>query len=156
MSHLLRITRGPCISSIYLLHTGGIIDEQSGFNTDIPTLPVHLPPTTGFGLQVPPPIHRLLTACGIRDASAKIYGSANPQEVLRCAIQMLHGGVSLWFHVPFFWFPLIFYTKQSNPPGFGSGTGRSGRRVDKGSGMRSTLEIERERGRYGINVGKRL
>jgi small subunit ribosomal protein S5 len=51
----------------------------------------------GFGLHVPPAIHRLLTACGIRDASATIEGSRNPQEVLKAAIQILHGGVSRCF-----------------------------------------------------------
>jgi small subunit ribosomal protein S5 len=45
--------------------------------------------------MVPPSIHRLLTACGIRDASATIEGSRNAVEVIKCAIQILHGGVSL-------------------------------------------------------------
>jgi ribosomal protein S5 len=49
----------------------------------------------GFGLMVPPALHRVFTACGIRDASATIEGSRNPVEVVKCAIQMLHGGVSL-------------------------------------------------------------
>ncbi|KAK4689128.1 hypothetical protein P7C73_g978, partial [Tremellales sp. Uapishka_1] len=89
----------------------------------------------GFGLRVPPAIHRLLTACGIRDASATIEGSRNPSEVLKCAIQILHGG--------------------ANPPGFGTGTGRGGRRSNKGEGMRSVQEVERERGRYGVDVGRR-
>ncbi|KAL7420976.1 28S ribosomal protein S5, mitochondrial [Cryptotrichosporon argae] len=90
----------------------------------------------GFGLQVPHALHRLLSAAGIRDASATIEGSRNPVVVLKCAIQILHGGFG--------------------PPGLGSGTGRPGRREDKGAGMRSVQDIERERGRRGIDVGKRL
>lgn len=49
----------------------------------------------GFGLAVPGPLHRLFTACGIRDASATIEGSRNPMQVLKAGIQILHGGVSL-------------------------------------------------------------
>lgn len=45
---------------------------------------------------------------------------------------------------------------QSNPPGFGSGLGGKGRREDKGRGMKSRDEIERERGRYGVDVGRRI
>lgn len=48
----------------------------------------------GFGLAVPGTLHRLFTACGIRDASATIEGSRNPTEVLKAGIQILHGGVS--------------------------------------------------------------
>lgn len=48
----------------------------------------------GFGLMVPPALHRVFTSCGIRDASATIEGSRNPVEVVKCAIQILHGGVS--------------------------------------------------------------
>lgn len=38
----------------------------------------------------------------------------------------------------------------------GNGTGQRGSRVNKGSGMRGREEIERERGRWGIEVGRRL
>jgi small subunit ribosomal protein S5 len=51
----------------------------------------------GFGLAVPPTLHRLLTACGIRDCSATIKGSRNPMQTLKAAIQILHGGVSVDF-----------------------------------------------------------
>ncbi|OCF56157.1 30S small subunit ribosomal protein S5 [Kwoniella mangroviensis CBS 10435] len=98
---------------------------------------VHLrarPP--GFGLMVPPMIHRLFTACGIKDASAMITGSRNRPDVLKATIQILHGG--------------------GNPSGFGTGLfGRKGPRENKGQGMRSKEEIERERGRYGVDVGRR-
>lgn len=90
----------------------------------------------GFGLQVPHIIHRIFTACGIKDASATIEGSRNPQNVIQCTLQILHGGF--------------------NPPGFGSGTGGKGRKQDKGAGMRSIKDLERQRGRYGVDVGKKL
>jgi hypothetical protein len=48
----------------------------------------------GHGLMVPSALHRVFTACGIRDASATIEGSRNSVEVVKCAMQMLHGGVS--------------------------------------------------------------
>ncbi|WVN87888.1 uncharacterized protein L203_103085 [Cryptococcus depauperatus CBS 7841] len=97
---------------------------------------VHLrarPP--GFGLMVPPMIHRLFSACGIKDASAMIVGSRNKPDVLKAAIQVLHGG--------------------GNPSGFGTGVfGRKGPRENKGQGMKSKDEIERERGRYGVAMGR--
>lgn len=49
----------------------------------------------GFGLQVPHVLHRLFSAAGIRDASATIEGSRNPVTVMKAALQILHGGVSL-------------------------------------------------------------
>ena len=48
----------------------------------------------GFGLMAPHSIHRVLTACGIRDASATIEGSRNPIQVVKGVVQLLHGGVS--------------------------------------------------------------
>jgi small subunit ribosomal protein S5 len=47
-------------------------------------------------------------------------------------------------------------TLQANPPGFGSGTGRKGRRIDKGIGMRTREEVEAERGRWGVEVGRKI
>ncbi|KAE8543540.1 hypothetical protein D1P53_000255 [Cryptococcus gattii VGV] len=91
----------------------------------------------GFGLMVPPMIHRVFTACGIKDASAMIVGSRNRPDVLKATIQVLHGG--------------------GNPSGFGTGIfGKKGPRENKGRGMRSKDEIERERGRYGVDVGRRI
>jgi small subunit ribosomal protein S5 len=94
------------------------------------------PFSTGFGLAVPPGLHRLFTACGIRDASATIEGSRNPMNVMKAALQILHGGSAL--------------------PGFGDGIGKKGARGNKGVGMRSREEVERERGRWGIEVGRKL
>jgi small subunit ribosomal protein S5 len=39
-------------------------------------------------------VHRVLSACGIRDASASIYGSTHKINVVKAVIQLLHGGVS--------------------------------------------------------------
>jgi small subunit ribosomal protein S5 len=115
--------------------------------------------------MVPPALHRVLTACGIRDASATIEGSRNPVEVVKCAIQILHGGVSGDATLRFLYCLLssLFHriesftdSYQANPPGLGSGLGSHGRREDKGMGMRSKEEIERERGRFGVDIGRRM
>lgn len=91
----------------------------------------------GFGLMVPHSVHRVLTCAGIRDCSAAIHGSSDPVAVAKCVLQMLHGG--------------------ANPPGFGGGIlGRKGRREDKGWGSRSRDQIERERGRWGVDVGRKV
>lgn len=47
----------------------------------------------GFGLQVPHVLHRIFSACGIRDASAQILGSTNKTQVVKAALQIIHGGV---------------------------------------------------------------
>ena len=44
--------------------------------------------------MVPTSMHQVLTACGIRDASASIEGSREAVSVMKCVLQMLHGGVS--------------------------------------------------------------
>lgn len=98
--------------------------------------PLRLRASPGFGLAVPPALHRIFTACGIRDASATIEGSRNPMNTLKAALQILHGGAAM--------------------PGFGDGTGKKGARGNKGVGMRSREEIEAERGRWGVEVGRRL
>jgi hypothetical protein len=49
----------------------------------------------GHGLQVPHSVHRILSACGIKDASADINGSTHVVNVMKAVIQLLHGGVSL-------------------------------------------------------------
>ncbi|ORY28808.1 hypothetical protein BCR39DRAFT_533980 [Naematelia encephala] len=48
----------------------------------------------GHGLAVPDTIHRILTACGVRDCSAAIYGSTEKTNVMKCVLSILHGGVS--------------------------------------------------------------
>jgi len=93
--------------------------------------------------------------------------------VMKCVLQMLHGGVSRLYRsesgrsavsdccslreeIWQCWSMLTSCLGQANPPYFGSGTGTRGRSEDKGSGMRSKDEIERERGRYGVDIGRRV
>lgn len=108
--------------------------------------------------MVPDTVHRILTACGIRDCSASIEGSKDAVMTMKCVLKILHGGVSGSL--------LSFLTSldgqerlngfQGNPYGFGDGLCARGRRQDKGMGMRSQDEIERERGRYGVDIGRRV
>ncbi|KAJ3726713.1 hypothetical protein C8R42DRAFT_639186 [Lentinula raphanica] len=85
------------------------------------------PRPMGFGLRCQPVLHQVLKAAGIKDISAKIWGSRNPIMIMQAALQMLQGG--------------------HNPLGFGNGIGGKGKRLTKGIGMRSKFQIERERGR---------
>ncbi|GAW03563.1 37s ribosomal protein s5 [Lentinula edodes] len=85
------------------------------------------PRPMGFGLRCQPILHQVLKAAGIKDISAKIWGSRNPIMILQGALQMLQGG--------------------HNPLGFGNGIGGKGKRLTKGIGMRSKFQVERERGR---------
>lgn len=85
------------------------------------------PRPVGFGLHCNPNIHQVLKAAGIKDASAKVWGSRNPRRVIKALFQMLHPS-----HVPI---------------AMGNGIGGPGRRLDKGYGVRTKEEVERERGR---------
>ncbi|KAJ4473100.1 hypothetical protein J3R30DRAFT_3684963 [Lentinula aciculospora] len=85
------------------------------------------PRPMGFGLRCQPVLHQVLKAAGIKDISAKIWGSRNPIMIMQAALQMLQGG--------------------HNPLGFGNGIGGKGKRLTKGIGMRSKFQVERERGR---------
>jgi len=44
---------------------------------------------------------------------------------------------------------------QFGPPGLGSGRGTEARVQDKGAGMRSIRDIQRQRGRFGVDIGRR-
>ncbi|KAJ7065004.1 hypothetical protein C8F01DRAFT_1129099, partial [Mycena amicta] len=90
------------------------------------------PRPVGFGLRCNPYIHRLLTAAGIKDISAKVWGSRNRLGVLKATLRMLQAG-----HAP-----------QS----MGDGMGGPGRRMQKGTGLRNKTQIERERGRKMIDL----
>ncbi|THH32800.1 hypothetical protein EUX98_g1390 [Antrodiella citrinella] len=90
------------------------------------------PRPVGFGLAVNPWIHQVFRAAGIKDASAKVWGSRNPYQVIRLLAQMLHPG--------------------SAPLQMGNGIGGSGRRLESGTGMRGKGDIERERGRKLTNL----
>ncbi|KAI0322841.1 ribosomal protein S5 domain 2-type protein, partial [Amylostereum chailletii] len=85
------------------------------------------PRPVGFGLHCNPNIHQVLKAAGIKDISAKVWGSRNPMAVIKLLFRMLYAG--------------------NAPLGMGNGIGGRGRKLDKGSGMRGKQEIERDRGR---------
>ncbi|KZV95849.1 ribosomal protein S5 domain 2-like protein [Exidia glandulosa HHB12029] len=86
------------------------------------------PRPVGFGLACNPYIHQILKAAGIKDISAKVWGSRNPLNVIKTVTRMLHAG-----HMPV---------------QFGSGTTtRGGRRMEGKTGVRGKQAVERERGR---------
>lgn len=85
------------------------------------------PRPVGFGLHCNPNVHQVFKAAGIKDASAKVWGSRNPRRVIKALFQMLHPS-----HMPIV---------------MGNGVGGPGRRLDKGYGARTREEVERERGR---------
>ncbi|KAF8697244.1 hypothetical protein AX14_001422 [Amanita brunnescens Koide BX004] len=92
------------------------------------------PRPVGFGLRCNPNLHQVLKAAGIKDVSAKVWGSRNPVSVVKATFRMLWGG-----HAPL---------------GMGNGVSGKGRKLDKGEGVRSVLDVERDRGRK--MVGLRL
>lgn len=123
----------------------------------------------GFGLKCAPILHKIFTACGIKDISAKFYGSHNHMQTIKAMAHILHGGVRLPFvpslrssthrgqHLSLVLLLLkrIFGWLQANPKGLGDGIGGPARTSDKGRGMRHVRELEIERGRYGVEVGNR-
>ncbi|KAH9031655.1 ribosomal protein S5 domain 2-like protein [Lactarius pseudohatsudake] len=90
------------------------------------------PRPVGFGLHCNPNVHQVLKAAGIKDISAKVWGSRNPLNVIKLLFRMLHAG--------------------NAPLAMGNGIGGPGRKLDKGSGVRGKQEIERERGRKLVNL----
>ncbi|KZT65282.1 hypothetical protein DAEQUDRAFT_677089 [Daedalea quercina L-15889] len=85
------------------------------------------PRPVGFGLRCNPILYHILKAAGIKDISAKVWGSRTPPQVMNCALEMLLPG--------------------REPLGMGDGIGGSGKRTEKLMGMRTKDEIERMRGR---------
>ncbi|KAI0760382.1 hypothetical protein C8Q74DRAFT_223394 [Fomes fomentarius] len=85
------------------------------------------PRPVGFGLACNPIIHEVFKVAGIKDASAKVWGSRNPYQVMKAIVRMLLPG-----HMPAL---------------MGNGIGGQGRTMEKGKEMRSAMEIERDRGR---------
>lgn len=85
------------------------------------------PRPVGFGLATNPIIHEVFKVAGIKDASAKVWGSRNPYHVMKAVVRMLLPG-----HMPAL---------------MGDGVGGQGRTMEKGREMRSVMEIERDRGR---------
>jgi len=92
------------------------------------------PRPVGFGLRCNPNLHQVLKAAGIKDISAKVWGSRNPVSVVKAVFRMLWAG-----HAPL---------------GMGDGVGGKGRKLDKGEGVRSVYEVERERGRKLVGLRK--
>ncbi|KAH8113875.1 hypothetical protein DFH11DRAFT_1597934 [Phellopilus nigrolimitatus] len=85
------------------------------------------PRPVGFGLHCNPNIHQVLKAAGIKDASAKVWGSRNPINVVKATCMLIQSG--------------------NAPLSMGNGIGGKGKRLDVGIGMRSKEAIERDRGR---------
>lgn len=92
------------------------------------------PRPVGFGLRCNPNLHQVLKAAGIKDISAKVWGSRNPINVIKAAFRVLQAG-----HAPL---------------AMGDGVGGPGRKLNKGSGLRSKGDVERERGRQLISLRK--
>lgn len=90
------------------------------------------PRPLGFGLRCNPNIHQILKAAGIKDCSAKVWGSRNPLNVIKATFRMLQSG--------------------NAPLGMGDGIGGRGRKLDKGSGIRGKDSVERERGRKMLDL----
>ena len=90
------------------------------------------PRPVGFGLRCNPNIHQVLKAAGIKDISAKVWGSRNPMNVIKALFRMLQAG--------------------NAPLSMGDGIGGGGRKLNKGSGIRGKSEVERERGRKLIDL----
>ncbi|KAJ7650636.1 ribosomal protein S5 domain 2-type protein [Roridomyces roridus] len=96
------------------------------------TIVILRPRPVGFGLRCNPIIHRLLNAAGIKDVSAKVWGSRNPIAVLKATLRLLHAS-----HAPL---------------GMGDGIGGPGRKMFKGTGLRNKSQIERQRGRRLVDL----
>jgi small subunit ribosomal protein S5 len=93
------------------------------------------PRPVGFGLQCNPNIHQILKAAGIKDISAKVWGSRNPLNVIKATFRMLQAGYA--------------------PLAMGDGIGGGARKLNKGSGVVGKEEIERMRGRKLIDLRTR-
>jgi len=90
------------------------------------------PRPLGFGLRCNPNVHQVMKAAGIKDISAKVWGSRNPLNVIKATFRMLQAG--------------------NAPLAMGDGIGGRGRRLDKGSGIRGKENVERERGRKIVDL----
>ncbi|KAG8831458.1 hypothetical protein FRC17_003121 [Serendipita sp. 399] len=90
------------------------------------------PRPMGFGLRCNPYIHQVCKAAGIKDISAKVWGSRNGMNIIKACLRVLRGG-----HAPLM---------------MGDGVGGPGTRMDKGLGMRGRESVERERGRWLANA----
>lgn len=90
------------------------------------------PRPVGFGLRCNPNVHQVLKAAGIKDASAKVWGSRNPLNVIKALFRVLQGG--------------------NAPLAMGDGFGGKAKKLDKGSGLRNKSAVERDRGRKLVDL----
>ena len=90
------------------------------------------PRPIGFGLRCNPNVHQVLKAAGIKDASAKVWGSRNPLNVIKALFRVLQGG--------------------NAPLAMGDGFGGKAKKLDKGSGLRNKSAVERDRGRKLVDL----
>ena len=90
------------------------------------------PRPVGFGLRCNPYLHQILRAAGLKDVSAKVWGSRNKLNVIKAVFRIIHAGHA--------------------PTGMGDGIGGKGRKHSKGVGIRSMSDVERARGRKLINL----
>jgi small subunit ribosomal protein S5 len=90
------------------------------------------PRPVGFGLRCNPNIHQVLKAAGIKDISAKVWGSRNKINVIKACFRMIQAGHS--------------------PTAMGDGIGGGARKLNKGRGVVSREEVERARGRKLVDL----
>ena len=90
------------------------------------------PRPVGFGLRCNPYLHQILRAAGLKDVSAKVWGSRNKLNVIKAVFRMIHAGHA--------------------PTSMGDGIGGKGRKHSKGVGIRSMSDVERARGRKLISL----
>ena len=90
------------------------------------------PRPVGFGLRCNPYVHQILRAAGLKDISAKVWGSRNKLNVIKALFRVIHSGHA--------------------PPNMGDGIGGKGMKQSKGTGIRSMTDVERARGRKLINL----
>jgi len=90
------------------------------------------PRPVGFGLRCNPFLHQILRAAGMKDISAKVWGSRNRLNVIKAAFRMLQAGHA--------------------PTGMGDGIGGKGKKMSKGRGLVSKYDVERARGRKLVSL----
>ena len=90
------------------------------------------PRPVGFGLRCNPYLHQILRAAGLKDVSAKVWGSRNKLNVIKAVFRIIHAGHA--------------------PAGMGNGIGGKGMKQSKGVGIRSMSDMERARGRKLISL----
>jgi small subunit ribosomal protein S5 len=90
------------------------------------------PRPVGFGLHCNPNIHQILKAAGIKDISAKVWGSRNKINVIKACLRMVQAG-----HAPTM---------------MGDGIGGGARKLNKGGGIMGREEMERARGRKLVDI----